>query len=144
MVDVIKGDTAPVEDDTPLGGPMIPVANPIFDGDAKSMVVTKNVNMNQLVAEIDERLGDRAKYQVIAEIADHRALVSEANPLTLHVHPSEVDMRTVRGVVESHVPDVDHGKTKQEIEIDALKARLAEGDLSLPDLNKILRSIFGG
>lgn len=138
-----RGDEAP-EEESALGGPMKAPQSPLFDGDVKSLKVTKDVNLLQLLDEIDDRLGDRQKYQVVLEVEDHKAPVSETNPLTIHVHPAEVDMRTVRGVVESHVFNADHGKSASDKELEELKSRLAQGDLALPELNKIVRSIIGG
>lgn len=126
------------------GGLMTPVANPLFNGEVKTIEVTKDVNVHQLLHEVEERLGDRDKFQVVLNLEDDRAPVSESNKLQIHVHPTDVDMRTVRGVVESHVPDPAWGRTAEEIEIENLKARLLEGDLALPELNKIMRSILGG
>jgi hypothetical protein len=140
MADVTKDDAAPVD---PQGGLMKPVANPLFDGDVASLVVTRDVHVHQLLSEIDAKLADPAKYQVIMKVRDHLGAVSEANPLTLHIHPASTDLALVQSVVDAHVPNHDHGKTEQQKEIDALKARLREGDLALPDLNKIFRSILG-
>jgi hypothetical protein len=123
---------------------MKPVENPLWGGDVTSLKVTRDVNLHQLLWEIDERLGDRAKYHVVMELAKEGEPVSTKNPLMVHVHPGDTDMRTVNSVVKAHVPDADWGKTDEQKEIESLKARLLEGDLALPELNKILRSILGG
>jgi hypothetical protein len=126
------------------GGLMRPplAGTELFGGDHKSLEVTREVGLIQLLDEIEERLGDRDKFHVAMETKDHQAPVSDTNPMTIHIHPSEVDMRTVRGVVESHVVDPDYGKTDEDKKLESLKARLAKGDLSLKDLNVILRSVI--
>ena len=139
MADVKKGDTAPEE---PAGGGiMTPPKQPLFDGDVKSVKVTGDVHPIQLLDEIEEHLGDRDRYQVMMELADNRAPVSAKNSLVIHVHPATTDMDAVLGVVNSHEPDADYGKTDKDKELESLKARLAEGDLALEDLNKIVRSL---
>lgn len=141
MADLTKprGDTAPEEPSG--GGIMTPPKHPLFDGDVKSVKVTGEVNMVQLLDEIEEHLGDRERYQVLMEVENHRAPVSDENPLIVHVHPATTDMDAVLGVVNSHTADADYGKTEKDKELESLKARLAKGDLALEDLNKILRSI---
>lgn len=142
MADVTKqqrGDTAPEEPAS--GGIMTPPKQPLFDGDVKSVKVTGDVNMIQLLDEIEEHLGDRERYQVLMQIEDHQAPVSKENPLVIHVHPATTDMDAVLGVVNEHTPDADYGKSEKDKELESLKARLAEGDLALEDLNKIVRSL---
>lgn len=126
------------------GGLMKPVDNPLWGGDVASIKVTRDVNLPQLLWEIDEKLGDRTKYHVVLETSKDDQPVSAKNPLLVHVHPGDTDMRTVNSVVKAHVPDADWGKSEEQKEIEGLKARLLEGDLALPELNKILRSILGG
>lgn len=141
MADVTKGNTAPEE---PADGGLmrdVPTSKAIFEGNAKAMTVTKAVNTVQLAHEIDDRLGDPERYHVAMVLDRHDVPVSEKNPLTIYVHPADVDMRTVRGAVESHVADADYGRSEQDIEIGKLKERLAGGDLSLEELNRIVRSI---
>jgi hypothetical protein len=143
MADMTKprGDTAPEESSG--GGIMTPPKHPAFDGDVKSVKVTGDVNTIQLLDEIEEHLGDRERYQVLMEMKDPRASVSDENPLVIHVHPATTDMEAVLGVVNSHTADADYGKTKKDKELESLKGRLAKGDLALEDLNKIVRSLIG-
>lgn len=141
MADMTKnrGDAAPEE---PGSGPlMVTPKQPFFDGDVKSVKVTGDVNAIQLLDEIEDHLGNRDQYQVLMEIADHKTPVSKDNPLVIHVHPASTDMDAVLGVVNAHEPDADYGKTDKDKELESLKARLAEGDLALEDLNKIVRSL---
>ena len=126
------------------GGLMKPVENPLWGGDVATLKVTRAVNTHQLLWEIDEKLGDRTKYHVVLEHEKPDEPVSVKNPLLVHVHPGDTDMRAVSAVVKAHVADPDWAKSEQEKEIEGLKARLLEGDLALPELNKILRSILGG
>jgi hypothetical protein len=132
---------APEELETP-SGVLKAVETPIFGGEAKSLKVTKDVNVRQLIDEIDERLGDRKRYQVVGHLEDDDREVSEKNPLTLYVH-GDADMRTVRGVVESHDKDPDYGLTDEEKDLNELRAKLKSGeDLPAGELNRLLRSIL--
>jgi hypothetical protein len=119
-----------------------PVEEPIFGGEAKTLTVTKEVGIHQLVDEVDEKLGDRDRFHVVAHLEDDQNPISETNPLTLYVH-GDADMRIVRGVVESHVKDEHYGLTDEEKDINELKARLKAGeDLPAAELNRLLRSIL--
>lgn len=114
----------------------------LFDGAGKSYKVTKDVRPGQLIEEIYERLGDRSKFEVVVHLEDDDAPVSESNPLTLHLL-GDVDLRTVRGVVESHEKDDNFGLTVEEVKLNALRDRLASGeDLPVGELNKLLRSML--
>lgn len=105
-----------------------------FDGKAKSLTIGKPVNEGQLIEEVYTRLGDRDAFEV--------AIAGAEPDQTLYVL-GDVDMRTVRGVVESHVPDPEHGLDESEKEIRQLKERLASGeDLEGAELNKLLRSLL--
>jgi hypothetical protein len=139
----LNEDSAP-EVEEGNGGPMRPPAEGkmLFSGDHKSLEVTREVGLIQLSDEIEERLGDPEKFHVVMEIQDEKSPVSEKNPLIIHVHPAEVDMRTVRGAVDSHEMDPDYGKTDEDKNLEALKERLGKGDLSLKELNVILRSVI--
>lgn len=133
-----------VEMETPNGGMLLPPkpGQEVFEGKAKTLKVTKDVNVPQLMHEVDERLGDPDRYQVVGHWEDDLVPVSEANPLTLFVD-GEADMRTVRGVVESHVKDEHWGLSDQEREINELKAKLKSGkDLPAADLNKLMRAML--
>jgi hypothetical protein len=134
-------DEAPEELETP-SGVLKEVQEPVFGGEAKSLVVTKDVNVHQLVDEIDKRLGNQERYQVVGHLEDDDEPVSESNPLTLYVH-GDADMRTVRGVVESHDKDPDYGLTDEEKNLNELKDKLRSGkDLPAAELNQILRSLL--
>lgn len=114
----------------------------LFEGKGKSYEVTKDVNPRQLIEEVYERLGDRNKFEVVAHLEDDDNPVSESNPLTLHML-GDVDLRTVRGVVETHEKDDAYGMTDEERKIQELKDRLRGGeDLPAADLNQLLRSIL--
>lgn len=140
----LLGDVAPEGEPEPLGGAMRPPAQPFWDGNAKSLKVTKKVNPIQLLDEIEDRLGDPSRYQVVMQVDDPKTGVSTDNPLTVHVHPADTDMHAVREVVKAHTPDPDYGKSKADLEREGLVQRLRDGnDLALPELNKILRSIIG-
>lgn len=133
-----------VEMETPNGGMLAPPApgDEVFEGQAKSLKVIKDVNVGQLMDEIDERLGDPEKYHVVGHWENDNIPVSADNPLTLFV-AGGADMRTVRGAVESHVKDDHYGLSEEEREINDLKAKLKSGkDLPTADLNKLLRSIL--
>jgi hypothetical protein len=105
-----------------------------FDGKGKSLKIGKEVNAFQLIQEVYERLGDRDAYEVVLADGDDEQF--------LHVL-GDVDMRTVRGVVESHTPDDGYGLDEGEKEIQQLKERLRGGeDLSESDLNKIVRAML--
>lgn len=132
------------EEPIAMGGLMTPVENPMFGGDTVTVKVTKAVNANQLLFEVDEKLGDRDKYQVLLAAQDWTEPFSAKNPLLLHIHPADTDVKVVNGVVKAHVPDEHWGRTDEEKKISELKERLKEGDLALPELNQILRSIIGG
>lgn len=140
-----KTDEAPDELETPSGllNPPKDHAEALFGGEAKSLVVTKDVQVHQLMAEIDERLGDRKKYHVVGHLEDDDRPVSEKNPLTLYVHGG-ADLRTVRGAVESHERDDHYGLSDEERRINELKDRLRSGD-DLPgaELNELLRAMIG-
>lgn len=141
----VNGKKEPeVELETPNGGPLDPPkpGNELFEGQAKSMKITRDVNPHQLMTEIDDRLSDRERFQVVAHLEDDDSPVSEENPLTLYIH-GDADMRTVRGVVESHEKDDNYGLTDEEREINALKAKLKDGkDLPPAELNKLLRAML--
>jgi hypothetical protein len=126
----------------PVGLLMPPKAGQeLFDGAGKSYKVTKDVRPGQLIEEIYERLGDRSKFEVVAHLDDD-APVSEDNPLTLHLL-GDVDLRTVRGVVESHEKDENFGLSDEEAKLNVLKDRLTSGeDLPVKELNKLLRSML--
>lgn len=139
-----KGQEPEAEFETPTGGPLRPPkeGEEIFLGEAKSLTVTKDVNIGQLLDEIDERLNDSSRYHVVAHIERDEDEVTEENPLTLYVH-GDADMRTVRGVVESHVRDDSYGVSDEERTINELKDKLKAGDdLPPADLNKLLRSML--
>lgn len=130
------------EQDAPLLTPPKP-GEEIFEGKGKSYEVTKDVNPHQLIEEVYARLGNRDKYQVVAHLEDDDNPVSEKNPLTLHLLGDDVDLRTVRGVVETHEKDEHYGVSDEEKELRSLEARLADGeDLPAEDLNKVLRGII--
>lgn len=138
-----KQDQAP-EDEVSTSGQLRPPkdGDEIFLGEAKSLTVTKDVNIGQLLTEVDERLNDSARYHVVAHIERDEDEVSEENPLTLYVH-GDADMRTVRGVVESHVRDDSYGIPDEERKINELKEKLKAGeDLPPADLNKLLRAML--
>ncbi len=110
-----------------------------FDGQGKSLTVIKNVNPPQLIEEVYARLGDRADFEVVAQLDGDT--VSPEHPMTLHVLGS-ADMRTVLGVVNSHVPDDSYGMDEQERRVHALKERLIRGeDLSEQELNTLMRAM---
>lgn len=114
----------------------------LFEGNAKTMTVTKDVNPGQLMEEVYERLGDRKKFEVVAQVEDDEGEISEENPLVLHVF-GDADMRTVRGVVESHEKDPNYGVSDDERELRELADRLTSGeDLPAADLNKLLRGML--
>lgn len=114
----------------------------LFDGEAKSLSVTKDVNVMQLIDEVDDRLGDPQRYQVVGQIEDETAEVSKANPLTLFVH-GDADMRTVRGAVESHEKDENYGLSADDRKINELKKKLRSGkDLPAEELNILLRAML--
>lgn len=105
-----------------------------FDGKAKSLKISKEVHESQLIDEVYSRLGDRDAYEVV--------ITGSSGEQLLYVL-GDVDMRTVRGAVESHTPDPDHGLDESEKEIRQLKERLASGeDLPSSDLNKLLRAML--
>lgn len=131
------------EDGTPGLVTPHPSGGTPFDGEGKSMTVTREVNPSQLLDEVYDRLGDRSHYNVALQVKEWGLPVSEANPATLHVHPASVDMRTVRGAVESHVPDPHWGMDDEAIRLAGLKAKLAEGDLGHEELNQLLRAVLG-
>ncbi len=119
-----------------------PTGQEIFEGNAKTLKVTKDVNVGQLMDEIDARLGDSERFQVVGHWEDDNSPVSADNPLTLYVDGG-ADMRTVRGVMESHVKDDAYGMSESEREIKALKEKLRSGkDLPTADLNKLLRAML--
>lgn len=135
-------DEAPEEELETPPGTLKPVDNPIFGGDAKSLVVESDVNVHQLIDEIDERLGNRDKFQVVGHLEDDENPVSPQNPLTLYVHGG-ADMRTVRGAVESHDKDPNYGLTAADKRLNELREKLQSGqDLPAAELNEILRSIL--
>lgn len=105
-----------------------------FDGKAKSLKIGKPVHEAQLIEEVYARLGDRDAFEVVVTGSESEQLLYVLG---------DVDMRTVRGVVESHTPDPDHGLDEGEKEIRQLKERLKSGeDLPASDLNKLIRSLF--
>lgn len=105
-----------------------------FDGRAKSMRVSKEVNDRQLIDEVYGRLGDRDRYEVV--------LAGDDGDRVLYVL-GEADMRTVRGAVDSHVPDPHYGLSEEERRLAGLRRRLHDGeDLSSPDLNALLRTLL--
>lgn len=121
-------------DDTP--GKLTPPRNGHvpFDGNAKSMQITKDINAHQLIEEVYGRLGDRSAFEVV--------LTGDPGEYTLYVL-GDVDMRTVRGVLESHTPDAHYGLTEQDRRIGELRERLHGGeDLGSEDLNVLLRSML--
>jgi hypothetical protein len=142
----VLGHVAPEAEPVEQAGGLMkppPEGAALFGGDFTSLTVTQEINILQLVAEIDEQLGDPERYQVVVEPTVFGLPVSESNPLTVHVHPASVDLKVVKTVVDAHTPIPDYGKTDQDKQLDSLKERLREGDLPLEDLNVILRSIIG-
>lgn len=127
------------------GGEMTPhpAGNAPFEGEGKSLLITKPVNVAQLLEEVYDRLGDHQKYNVVLSSELDTEDFSEAHPGTLHVHPADADMRKVRGVVESHVPDPDWGLDEEAKEIRDLKGKLADGDLDQQQMNALLRRLVG-
>jgi hypothetical protein len=114
---------------TPPEGGHVP-----FDGKAKSLKISKQVHESQLIEEVYGRLGDRKDFEVV--------ITGDPGEQLLYVL-GDVDMRTVRGAVESHTPDPDHWLDDSEKEIRHLKDRLASGeDLPSSDLNKLLRAMI--
>ena len=139
MVKTTKGNEEPQE--SALLTPPRP-GEEFFGGEGKSYEVTRDVHPLQLIDEVYDRLGDRSKYEVVAHLEDDDSPVSESNPLTLHL-TGNVDLRTVRAVVETHEKNPDYGLDSEEIQINGLKERLLSGeDLPASDLNVLLRSIF--
>lgn len=115
----------------------------LFGGEGKFLTVTKDVHPLQLMDEVYARLGDRTKYEVVCVLEDDDNPVSEENPLVLHVMGNSVDLRTVRGVVESHEKDEHYGRTEEEKHLEELKERLRSGeDLPASELNALLRSML--
>lgn len=105
-----------------------------FDGAAKSMQVVKDVNAHQLIEEVYGRLGDRDAFEVV--------LTGEGAEQVLYVL-GEVDMRTVRGVLESHVPDPYYGLSEEDRKVNKLRERLRSGeDLPAEELNTLLRAML--
>jgi len=127
------------------GGVLVPhpAGNAPFEGEGKTLAVTKPVNAAQLLEEVYDRLGDHQKYNVVLASERDPGELSEEHPGTLHVHPADADMRKVRGVVESHVPDPDWGLDEDAREIRDLKAKLAQGDLDQQQMNVLLRRLVG-
>lgn len=143
----VKSDKeqAPEELETANGGLLDPPqeGSEFFEGEGKSYTVTKDVNPVQLLHEVEEKLGDRDRFQVIVQGAKPGRKVSEENPLTIHVHGEGADMRKVRGVVESHTPDPHFGVSQEDQEVDALRKKLQGGkDLTVAELNKVVRSLI--
>lgn len=130
--------------DEGTGGALVPhkSGGSPFDGEGKSLVVTKPVNAAQLIEEVYDRLGDRQRFQVVLQDSGDGQPYSESNPATLHVFPADVDMRTVRGAVESHVLDAHFGMTDEERGLNDLCARLTTEDLSNEELNRVLRGLL--
>ncbi len=116
----------------------------LFEGKGQSLGVTKDVHPLQLIDEVYSRLGDRDKYQVVAQVEDDDTLVSESNPLTLHLL-GDIDLKAVEAVVEAHEKDESYGLDDGEKELRALASRLTSGeDLPAADLNKLLRGMLKG
>lgn len=132
-----------IEEETPSGVLVPPKpGQELFDGKAKTLRVTKDVNVAQLLNEVDARLNDVERFQVVAHLEDDDNPVSEENPLTLHI-AGDPDMRTVRGVVDSHEKDDSYGLTEEEKDISDLREKLRSGkDLPAAELNRLLRSIL--
>lgn len=105
-----------------------------FDGKAKSMTLSGDVAEHQLVEEVYSRLGDRDAYEV--------TVTGEPGKQVLWVL-GDVDMRSVRGVVDSHRPDADFGLDEDGKTLRQLKERLKSGeDLPASDLNRLLRAVL--
>lgn len=105
-----------------------------FDGKAKSLKIGKTVNEHQLIEEVYERLGDRDTFEVV---------LTGDSPDQLLFVLGDVDMRTVRGAVESHTPDAGFGMDEGQKEVLQLRTRLMEGeDLPSSDLNKLMRAML--
>lgn len=105
-----------------------------FDGKAKSMKLSGEVAHGQLVAEVYDRLGGRDDHEV--------TVTGEGDEQTLWVL-GDVDMRSIRGVVDSHTPDPHFGLTEEQQAVKQLKERLASGeDLPASDLNRLLRAML--
>lgn len=139
MVKTTKGAEEPPE--SALLTPPKP-GDEFFEGEGKSYEVTKDVHPLQLIDEVYARLGDRSKFEVVASLEDDDSPVSEENPLVLHLL-GNVDLRTVRAVVETHEKNPNYGLDDEEIQINELKERLLSGeDLPAADLNTLLRSIL--
>jgi hypothetical protein len=92
--------------------------------------------------EIDTRLGNPDKFHVVGHLEHDNEPVSEKNPLILYVYGG-ADMRTVRGVVESHEKNPNYGLTDEERRLNELKEKLKSGkDLPAAELNQLLRSML--
>lgn len=134
-------DEVPEELETP-SGVLQEVETPIFGGEAKTLKVTSDVHVHQLMDEIDARLGNPEKFHVVGHLEHDDKPVSEQNPLTLYVYGG-ADMRTVRGAVESHDKDPNYGLTEEEQRLNGLKEKLRSGkDLPAAELNELLRSML--
>lgn len=132
----LNEDNGPVAALEPLASGSAP-----FEGEGVSLEVTEDVNPTQLVEEVYTRLGNRDRFQVVVHYQHYGEPISEANPLTLYVHP-QASTGVLAEVVGAHVKDPDWGLDDQDKRIRDLKERLTSQDLSNQELNELLRTIF--
>lgn len=106
-----------------------------FDGNARSVELAGEVSEHQLVEEVYEHLGDRDAYQV--------TVTGDRGEQQVLWVLGDADMDGVRGVVDAHVPDPDHGLDEEGRALRQLRERLASGeDLPASDLNRLLRAML--
>ena len=73
-------------------------------GDSESYEVTAPINLAQLVEEIKDRVGKGVKVNAFLKCEDIDQIASKERPALLFVSPASLDGRTVRAVINTHVP----------------------------------------
>lgn len=110
-----------------------------YDGKGTQFKVEKNINFPQLAAELTKALPNDVAFVGTRTSIDNDE-VNEKNPMVLHFSSADVNHALVKSVVDEHEPDPHFGLSEDEVAHADLISQLEKGDLSLKDLNALLRN----
>lgn len=109
-----------------------------YDGKGTQFKVEKNVHYPQLAAELVKALPNDVSFVGARSRIDDE--ISEKNPMVLHFSSPDVNHALVKSVVDAHEPDLNYGLDDEALQHADLVDQLGKGDLSLKDLNALLRA----
>lgn len=111
--------------------------------DSAVFEVTKPIMLVQLQDEIEAKVGESV--MVSSSQRDPDSEPSESNPLFLVVAPESLDGRSVRGVINSHIPNRDYGLSADAKENKSLVEKINAGQtLSPEEVTQALRMLIQG